>query len=1080
MATSAYDSLVIGEAIELWGPPGGIVSANPMCPGAIFRVQPPFSLSAPQPTTDFVATLMVDGEKPFGDRASDRTVTLNVLIKAPDYRTLAGARELLLQTVDQSHWQLTWTRASGADPSTLPLILDCFRAQPSVLPLGGPEEYRPQNRSQVEAYVTLTFQALPYGRSDTQQQIAFPAPTIATLNSPPAPPAPIILDAYTAINNPQCVQSQIHIVGPNSCCWDPQNGPFFRADGQNCPLTYSAAIPGGPVSMIGMTSLSMWFGLGSRYYFNTFPHGQTRVTLSFTLTDDDGVVLAWSDRNQWLPVSNDPQNPVFTQVTVGIPQNSATFDYGNVASYSLTITNRAPRWDTQGGELRWVVAYLDALTANPSSQIIAAPSIRGSVYTLNGVLGTHRAPVSLQFQGALSPGTVTTVTATGAGTYTVPGGTVYLKVEAVGGGGAGATQTVSGFGGGGGGGEYAAEPIFPATPAAVIQYSVGAGDTTGASASSGRPTTFGPAPGATLAVNANGGFSAASNSINGGAGGSGSTNTVHFSGGTGRTASGSVGGGGGSSGGSASAGNMPTGTAATVFTSPGASTWTAPAGVTQVYAECWGSGGSGGTGSSNSNGEGGSGGEYAAAFITVTPGNVYNYTVAAAGAAVGPGSGLTGNNGASSTFTGDAGATVTAHGGLAGLASGSHSSGQAGGSGSTNTVHFNGGAGGGNSPYGGGGGSSAGTAAVGNPGSQYGSAGTAPSGGGSGGKGTGGSGGNGTAGSAPGGGGGGTYFSSTTSGAGAAGQVRLTYPGGAPTNNGGIAVAGGGAGGAGGPTGNTPGTAGSAPGGGGGGGDSAGSSEAGGAGGAGHLVITPYATAAFKTLIVHRPGKWAPIALNPFVPVGAGLVAPGATEFTVPSLVSGVNADFNGTYTVLLTNFSFNSPSSARTISVTVKQYEALGGASYTTTTTPITIVPNTQVTNGLVVAGTLTLPLKAVPQDNTAGFYTVLVSDTNASDRWFDCLFLDTQGQTAIVNEPTSGYINYYFDEPDPCHDLGYYLGSQLTRAQAISVLDAMTVSGGPITVEPGLNTLLAYAQEGAPSISVSYWPRWYAERLQ
>lgn len=996
------------------------------------------------------------------------------MIHAADYRTLAGARELLLETIDQPHWPLTWTRASGADPGALPMVLDCFRAQPSVIPLGGPEEFRIQGRSQVEAQVTIKFQALPYGRSDTQQQIAFAAP-VALINGPGVPPAPVVLDAYTQINNPQCVQSSQHAIGPNSCRWDPAYPPFSRDDGQNCPLTYSATLTA-PVNLGGMTGLSMWFGLGTRYYFNHHPHGQTRVILSFSLTDTNGVTLSWTQKSDWLPVSTDPNNPVFTRINAHIPQNSGTFNYGSVIAYALTITNRAPRWDTPGGELRWTVAYLDALTAYPSSNLIAAPSVRGSVYNLHGVAGTHRAPTSMQFQSAPTPGSPTTVSATGPGTYTVPGGTLYLKVEAVGGGGAGATQTIAGQGGGGGGGEYAAESNFPAVPGTVIQYAVGSGDTAGASASSGRPTSFGPAPGGTLAVTANGGQSAAQNTIVGGTGGSGSGNSVHFPGGTGRTATGSVGGGGGSSGGSASAGNVPTGTAATLFTSPGTTTWTCPAGVTQVYAECWGSGGSGGTGSNNANGAGGGGGEYAAAFVSVTPGNNYTYTVGAGGANV-TGSGLTGNNGNSSVFTGDS-AVVTAHGGLAGP--GFFVNSVAGGSGSTNSVHFNGGNGGGNNPYSGGGGSSAGPAAPGNPGNQYGSAGTAPSGGGNGGNGTGSGSGNASAGSAPGGGGGGTYYSGTTSGAGAAGQVRLTYPGGAPTNNGAVAVAGGGAGGAGGPSSNTVGSAGSAPGGGGGGADSAGSTEAGGNGGNGQLIITPYTTGTFKTLLVHRPGRWSPVQLNPFVPVGAGLVAPGASEWAVPSLVSGVNADFNGTYTVILTNFSFNNPNAARTISVTVRQYEALGGAHYDTTTTPITITPSLQAVNGLVVAGTLTLPLKEVASDNTAGYYTVLVSDTNGADRWYDALFIDVQGQTIIINEPTTGYTTYYFDEPDPCHDLGNYLGSQAGRPAAISVMDVMTISGGPITVEPGMCTLLCYSQEGAPSVALSYFSRWYSERTE
>ena len=1081
MATSTYDSLVIGEAIELIGPPGGIASVNPMCPGAVFTVLPPLSLDAPQPTTDFIASLIVDGEKPFGDRASDRTISLSVLIKAPDYRTLAGARELLLKTIDQPHWPLTWTRASGADPGTLPMILDCFRAQPSVIPMGDPTEHRPQGRAQVQAQVDIKFQALPYGRSDTQQQVAFAAP-IAGLNSPAAPPAPVVLDAFSTISSPQCQQSTQHVIGPNSCFWDPGFAPFSTDDGQNCPLTYGAALPA-PVSLAGMTGLSMWLGLGTRHFYNHHPRGMTRVMMSFSLTDSSNVTLSWSEKSRWLPVSADPQVPVFTRVTARIPAGSATFNYASVKAYSVTIVNRAPRWDTQGGELRWTVAYLDALTAYSSSNLIASPSPRGSVYTLHGVVGTHRAPVSMQFQSAPSAGTVTTVTTAGAGTYTVPANTVYLKVEATGGGGAGTSQTVSGFGGGGGGAEYAAETSFAAVPAVVIPYAVGAGDTAGAGASSGRLTTFGPAPGATLAVTAHGGQSAAQNSATGGAGGTGSTNSVHFDGGAGRTASGSVGGGGGSSGGSSSAGLSPTGTAATVFTSAGSSTWTCPAGVTSVLAECWGGGASGGTGSTSSgNGGGGSGGEYAAQTVSVTPGNVYSYTVGAGGSAV-TGTGLTGNNGASSAFTGNAGVTVTGHGGTGGFFAYSTSSKPAGGTGSANTTHFDGGAGSTTAPYAGGGGSSAGTASAGNQGINSGAGGTAPTGGGNGGAGAGSGAGNGTAGTAPGGGGGGSYFGSTTSGAGAAGQVRLTYPGGAPTNNGGAAVTGGGAGGAGGPSSNTAGSAGSQPGGGGGGADSAGTTEAGGSGGTGKLIITPYSNVAFPTLIVHRPGKQAPLSLNPFVPVGAGLVAPGATEYTVPSLVSGQNADFNGTYTLVLTNFSFNSSSSPRTISVTVRQYEAPGGAHYDTTTTALTITPSTQVTNGIVVAGTLTLPLKATAEDNTAGYYTVLVSDTNASDRWYDCLFLDTQGQTVIVNQPGTGYVNYYFDEPDPRYDLGNYLGSQAGRPGAVSVMGAapaFIASGGPLTIEPGINTLMAYSQSGAPSIALSYWGRWFSERLE
>lgn len=60
--------------------------------------------------------------------------------------------------------------------------------------------------------------------------------------------------------------------------------------------------------------------------------------------------------------------------------------------------------------------------------------------------------------------------------------------------------------------------------------------------------------------------------------------------------------------------------------------WTAPAGVTSVYAQCWGGGGAGGRATGNpSAGGGGAGGSYAAKRVTVTPGNTYTVTVGTGG-----------------------------------------------------------------------------------------------------------------------------------------------------------------------------------------------------------------------------------------------------------------------------------------------------------------------------------------------------------------------------------------------------------------------------------------------------------------
>lgn len=1068
------ESLVLANQIELFGQDGGVPSTIPSCAGAIFRVGGgDWDLGTPQPTVDILGSLLLDGEKPFGRRASNRTVKLPITIEVPwsanpvnPRQTLAAAREVLLSAIDQQIWTLTWTR-DGGDP----MVLDCFRALPSVM------TYELGNEIALVSELEISFQALPYGRADTQTQVAFAAPVPGT---PAPPPSPVVLDGYSSITGAQWGQSSQCIVGPRTAYWDPGSGPAFRPDGRNLPLVYGWATLPSPVNLTGLTGLSMWAGHGatSAYYPNLEWRGRTRAYFAFELADASGNVLRFQTSRK-VPVSGNVFAPAWIYVTAAIPQNVTPFDYTQVSAYRITITNRS-------GELRWVHAYLDALVAQPPSKVVGPASTRGSVYQLAGIGGTSRAAVSLQFQQVPTAGTP--VTLTGNGAYTVPAGTVTLKVEATGAGGAGASMAVAGVGGGGGGGEYAREDAVPVTPGQVIPYACGTAGTSGATPANGTSTVFGGGSGQ-LAVIANGGGSATQNSITGGTGGTGSLNTIHYPGGPGRTASGSVGGGGGSSGGSNGPGAAPVGTSATVFSAAGAGTWTCPAGVTSVLAECWGAGGGAGSAGNYYGSSGGGGGEYASQTVPVTPGTVYSFTVGSGGSGGAAASnGNSGSAGGNSVFTADGGTAVTAHGGTAGTVTTSsgfrgNNNGAAGGSGGTGsgaTIHWDGGWGGNGAPYGGGGGSSAGPSSSGNDGDGYGDSGAAPSGGGSGGVGRTNNG-AGFAGSAPGGGGGGSYYPNYAGGAGASGQIRLTYPGGAPTNNGAAAVVGGGAGGNGGPSANTAGSAGASPGGGGGGADSTGTSEAGGAGGAGRIIVTPYSSPAFKTLVAHRPGPDAPQSLNPLVPIGNGADTPnGTTQYPVPSLVSGVNARFGGTYTVMLTNFTWNNPTVSRTITVTVTQAEYVGGPTYATSVST-TVVPSTGVTNGLLTVGELTLPYKDIAPDNQSAVFTVSVTDTNTSDRFLDALFLDTTGQTIELGPP-SGYVSFYIDEPDPDRDLGRVLGSQFGRPDAISVIDsALSLSGGPLTVDPSQSggVLLVYAIEGAPAVAMSYFSRYFLDRV-
>jgi len=1064
-----WDSLVLGNQIEVLN--GGVASVNPLYAGAMFRLQPGADPGAPQPTTDFVSSLILDGERPFGRRASNRTIKLPIWITAPNRQLLAAAREALEGVIDQDIWTLTWTRdpANGNPGGTpLPLVLDCFRAQPTVSVFNTELE-----KQLIGMQVELTIPALPYGRSDVQQQVSFAAPVP---QSPPPPPAPVLLDNYAVISSTAVSQSTQCAVGPYTACWDPDS--FGDPGGQVTPLTYGASFTA-PLNLTGMTSLQLWLGFGSRYYPNLDYHGKVHgVTMAVTLTDTSGNALSFSRSGLKLPCSPVAQAPVFSRVTMHVPQGSTTFNYASVASYSLVCTNRqhpVPR-------LTWVTGYLDTLTALPPSAT-TNPVTRGSLVTLYGLQGTARAPVSLTFQQAPAAGTPTTITAAGAGTYTVPALTAWLKVECTGGGGAGAGMTSAGVGAGAGGGEYAAEYVFACSPGQFIPYSVGAGDTAGSSPAGGQATIFGPGPGGTMQVTANGGGSVAAGGTSAGAGGAGSSNSVEHAGGAGRAnPAGTFGGGGGSSGGSAAAGLSGVGSGSVLFTTPGTysgsgSGWLCPQGVTQILAECWGAGGGGGSGS----GAGGGGGEYRNAYVSVTPGTYYTFTVAAGGSG-GTGGG-SGNTGGLSSFAAN-GYTVTAYGGTGGLGSYYRRGGGGnGGGGGTGTTGWSGGQGGPAYPYTGGGGSCAGPAAYGNTGGgPYGA--TPPGGGGGGGGGSGPQSGAGSAGSSPGGGGGGSYQSGYAGGAGGSGQMRLTYPAstGAPTSVAGVAVTGGGAGGNGAASAGSPGSAGSSPGGGGGGADSSGTTQAGGAGGTGQITITPYSSQPFKTLICHRPPLGALKTFQPLVSVGGGAGVPnGATQYQMPQPLSGVSADFGGTYTLYLIASAWNG-SGTRTIYVTVTQYEYAGGASYSVSTLPVTVTPS-QVTNGILTAGVLTLPVKAVAPDNLGGYYTVSVTDTNTSDRFYDLIFLDTMGSTVVINEPTSGYVTYYLDEADPNLNLGNIMGSQNGRADAISVMDAAIISGPAMAVEPGDgdNQLFTYsADASAPAIGLNYAPRYFFDRTQ
>jgi hypothetical protein len=557
------DSLILAGAIELLGDDPPAISALPQCPGAAFSLdRDGWDLGAPQPVTDIVESLVTDGERPYGTRASNRTLVLPVSVTAPTRQLLAAAKEVLLQLTDQQEWQLQYTR----DGSAMPVILDCFRAEPAK------PAYDLIGEAQYHCSVELTFQALPYIRDSQPQYLSFASPYAGTT----APGSPVTIDSFAAVSRAQWLRvnpSPAPPGGTHAAIWS--SGALGYAD-------YAASL-GSPADITGLSALTFWaaFNSGSpRLSLNL------NVTFSATLTDAAGQKIVIGGQQKVISTVEGAARYTWNQVSLPIPQQASGFDYAHVVSYELVMTSQPKR-------LGYPQALINGLHAQAVSGLLISGT-RAAVYQVTGLAGAAHAPVSAQFsQPEASIPLSQMITAPGSGMYgPVAAGVTTLDVKATAAGGGGGYGTTSG-GGGGAGAEEAEEPSYPTSPGALIPYVVGSGGAGGNSSLGGTPaqaggnTTFD-----TTGVVAHGGGPGGSPGTAGTAG-TGSASTTHHNGGAGGAGGTGGGGGGGSSAGTSAAGNA--GAAGGSFS--GGAGGSAPSGG--------GAGGAGGT-SSNTAGSAGS------------------------------------------------------------------------------------------------------------------------------------------------------------------------------------------------------------------------------------------------------------------------------------------------------------------------------------------------------------------------------------------------------------------------------------------------------------------------------------------
>lgn len=977
------DSLILADQFELLG--GGVASTIPQCAGAVFRLAPGFDLSAPQPTSNLVASLILDGERPVGRRASNRSPSLPIAIFAPNRTVLAAARELLVRAIDADTFTLRWTR----DGSSLPLVLDCFRASATVV------AYSITREKSLVSEVTVAFQGLPYGRSDVPTVVEFPSP----LSGKTAPPASITIDNYSTVTGTHWSQS---LVGPGP------NSAFYQSGGSGVGVVASYTRSGiGPVNLSALSALTVWAGFGSTSFFSFWGlRGKSKGPVQFTFTLSDGTHSASVSVSRDVMASNNSASPVFQQIRVPIPTGSG-LNLAAVTGYTITVSNRA------AGDLTYTELYLDSFLAVPVVTLAAQPTT-GSVVSLAGIGGSARSAFSLQATQSATALVLNTKAFSTPGAFNwlaPPGVTSVQRTETYAAGGKGSTDTGGVVRGGGGAAEYAAEPGVPVTPGNTYPVNVPSGGNTN-SGTAGNATFTGDGG---ITVTAHGGTNSPDNS-SGSAGGTGYSPREQMTGQNGGFEG-------------------------------GIGTWAASTNCSIA-----------GTSAQHHSGS-------ACLQVTSTAagdevaGSAANASILTQGAPCDPAFPVKVNGwGRASTIARSASVGVEFYDVLG------NSLGQFFGTDVTNStsawtqcnqltqtppsgsvwcrskvkakataaggeVHYfddislvtgieePGGAGGpGSGSFGGGGGGAGGPGGVGIAGAS----------------------------GASGGGGGG--------------------------GNGGLAGYGGRGGGL-----SNPGVAGLLAGGAGGG--AGGGNRPGGLGAGGAVALTYYQTAAFKTLIAHRPGFDAPDTLSPFVPVSIYDTPDGTTEYLVPTLVPGSPARFNSTYTVVLVNNSWNNPSAARTLTITVNHYERLAGTVYTQTISR-SVTPNS-LASVFCVLGELTLPDHAIPDDNTVAYFTIKVTSGNTSDRFQDVLFLDTLGSTVMIESPTA-YVGYWIDEPAGAQDIGNVLGSQFDRTDGVSVLAYTTFSGPPLNVDPqGNQSLMLYAAEGAPASELTFWPRWMLDRL-
>jgi len=308
-------------------------------------------LSEGEPDDAVIASLLLDGDVVSGDRTKNRQPTLTVKVVGATRSDLSAKVDALLLVVTVKAWTLQWTPDGG-----LPIVFDCYRSSWT----------RTRDAYQdgvLQTILTLTFDALPFGRSPVAQTISGTAST--QVDNFDTAPTGATLDTSTKWEGTGSAQFTLASDGGSHYVTAAPITRSFTAKDLSADqaLTLRMLTSIGAITSTGTLTLSSAGGKSSTFVASAATNSISWPLLTFNLSAP-------------------------TATTGG------GVDLTAVTGYSLTVSATQGHANIFGS----VTAHIDDLRAVGGTSALFTTT-DGEVFLMPAILGSARAPVSLAVTG---------------------------------------------------------------------------------------------------------------------------------------------------------------------------------------------------------------------------------------------------------------------------------------------------------------------------------------------------------------------------------------------------------------------------------------------------------------------------------------------------------------------------------------------------------------------------------------------------------------------------------------------------------------------------------------------------------